>query len=233
MNKLIYAADDDPNILNVLEAFLTNAGFDIQTFPNGDELKAVFQSKPCDLIILDVMMPGTDGMTLCKQLRDISSVPIVILTAKESEMDQMMGLSLGGDDYLTKPFSPTLLVMRVKALLRRVELSNPVLRRDIPFGDLVFSETEHAVLCHGKNLGLTSIELSFMRCLLEHIGAAVSRDTLLNVVWGIEADVETRVTDETVRRIRRKLRGVGSAASIRAVWGYGYRLEERDETDQD
>nr|WP_326166704.1 response regulator transcription factor [uncultured Oscillibacter sp.] len=233
MKKLIYAADDDPNILNVLEAFLSNAGFDIQTFPTGDELKAAFSRQTCDLIILDVMMPGTDGMALCKQLRDISNVPIVILTAKESEMDQMMGLTLGGDDYLTKPFSPTLLVMRVKALLRRVEMSSPTPRQDISFGDLTFSETEHAVLYRGKSMGLTAIELSFMRCLLEHTGAAVSRDTLLNEVWGIEADVETRVTDETVRRIRRKLKAAGSRASILAVWGYGYRLEANDEKGED
>ncbi len=229
MKKLIYAADDDANILRVLEAFLTNAGYDLQTFSTGDELREAFRRSPCDLIILDVMMPGTDGLTLCRQLRDISNVPIVILTAKQSEEDQMMGLTLGGDDYLTKPFSPTLLVMRVKALLRRVEMSSPAPRQDAPFGDLVFSEIEHDILCRGSGIGLTSIELSFMRCLLEHTGAAVSRDTLLNEVWGIETEVETRVTDETVRRIRRKLKIAGSRASIRAVWGYGYRLEASDE----
>lgn len=231
MKHLIYAADDDPNILSILEAFLTNAGFDIQVFPNGDELKKAFFRKPCDLVILDVMMPGTDGMTLCKQLRDISNVPIVILTAKESEMDQMMGLTMGGDDYLIKPFSPTLLVMRIKALLRRAGMNSTPASPNASFGDLAFSETEHAVLCHGKNLGLTAIELSFVRCLLEHTGAAVSRDTLLNEVWGIDADVETRVTDETVRRIRRKLKEAGSRAAILAVWGYGYRLEANDEND--
>lgn len=154
MKKLIYAADDDPNILSVLELFFTNDGFEIRTFPTGDALKKAFCHKACDLIILDIMMPGTDGMTLCRQLRDISNVPIVILTAKESEVDQMMGLTLGGDDYLTKPFSPTLLVMRVKALLRRVDMNRNELRKDdTTFSDLVFSESQHAVLCHGKNLG--------------------------------------------------------------------------------
>ena len=225
MNKLIYAADDDPNILKVLNAFLTDAGFTVQTFSTGDALREAFQRKTCDLIILDVMMPGTDGLTLCKQFRDISNVPIMILTAKQSEADQMMGLTLGGDDYLTKPFSPTLLVLRVKALLRRVERSSSSPPRDISFGDLMFSKTEHDVMCRGRGIGLTSIELSLMRCLLEHAGAAVSRDTLLNEVWGVETDIETRVTDETVRRIRRKLKAAGSLAVIRAVWGYGYRLE--------
>lgn len=229
MKKLIYAADDDANILRVLEAFLINAGFDLQTFSTGDALREAFRQKVCDLIILDVMMPGTDGLTLCRQLRDISNVPIVILTAKQSEADQMMGLTLGGDDYLTKPFSPTLLVMRVKALLRGAEMSSPAPRPDAAFGDLVFCETAHDVLCRGNGIGLTSIELSFMRCLLAHTGAAVSRDTLLREVWGIDADVETRVTDETVRRIRRKLKAAGSRAMIRAVWGFGYRLEESDE----
>lgn len=139
MKKMIYAADDDPNILNVLKAFLLNAGFDIRTFGTGDELKAEFLRKACDLVILDVMMPGTDGMDICRELRSISNVPIVILTAKESEADQMMGFTLGGDDYLTKPFSPTILVMRVKALLRRTETNSPA-AVDISFGDLVFSE---------------------------------------------------------------------------------------------
>ncbi len=229
MQKLIYAADDDENILSVLEAFLGNAGFAVETFATGDALKEAFAHKPSDLVILDVMMPGTDGMTLCRQLREISNVPIVILTAKESEMDQMMGFTLGGDDYLTKPFSPSLLVMRVKALLRRSEMSSPGAQGDIIFEDLVLSVGEHRLLCGGKDVGLTATELAFMRCLMGHISEAVSRDVLLSEVWGIDADVETRVTDETVRRIRRKLREAGSAVAITAVWGYGYRLEARDE----
>ena len=177
-------------------------------------------------MILDVMMPGRDGLTICRMLREISEVPILILTAKESEADQMRGLMLGGDDYLTKPFSPSLLVVRVNALLRRAKMSGSP-RREQSFGDITFSPGEHAAFCGVKSLELTVTEFALLECLMEHPGTAVSRDDLLNRVWGIDTeDVETRVTDETVRRIRQKLKKVGSTVKISAVWGYGYKLEQ-------
>ncbi|MGN0592693.1 MAG: response regulator transcription factor [Ruminococcus sp.] len=225
MKKLIYAADDEQDILDVLHEFLYSAGFDVQIFPTGDALYERFRKQPCDLAVLDIMMPGTDGLTICHNLREISDIPIIILTAKESEADQMRGYVLGGDDYLIKPFSPSLLVMKIKALLRRTE-SLTSSKNDMPFGDIVFSRTEHDVICKGKPLGLTMTEYSLMECLMESPGKAVSRNILLDKVWGIDnQDIETRVTDETVRRIRRKLKSMGSSVKISAVWGYGYKLE--------
>lgn len=230
MNKLIYAADDDPNILEVLRAFLNNAGFEVRTFPTGDGLADAFAAHAPDLVVLDIMMPGTDGLTLCKRLRESSNVPIVILTAKESEMDYITGLTLGGDDYLVKPFSPTLLVARIKALLRRAEMESTVAgKASLAFGDIILVDREHTVKCREESLGLTMTELALLRCLLEHGGKPVSREVLLNQVWGIDAGIETRVTDETVRRIRRKLKAVDSSVQITAEWGYGYRLEDSDE----
>ena len=226
MGQRIYAADDEQDILDVLEGFLTNAGYEVVTFPTGDQLYDEFQKRPADLVILDVMMPGRDGLTICRMLREISEVPILILTAKESEADQMRGLMLGGDDYLTKPFSPSLLVVRVNALLRRAKMSGSP-RREQNFGDITFSPGEHAAFCGVKSLELTVTEFALLECLMEHPGTAVSRDDLLNRVWGIDTeDVETRVTDETVRRIRQKLKKVGSTVKISAVWGYGYKLEQ-------
>lgn len=225
--SLVYLADDDPGLLEVFSAFLENAGFDVRAFPTGDELAAEFALHEPDLVVLDVMMPGTDGLTICKNLREVSDVPIVILTAKDSEMDYMHGLAIGADDYLTKPFSPSMLVMRVKALLRRVEMgraSTPAVS-DLAFGDIVLSENAHEARAAGKPLELTMTEFALLRCLLEGKGAAVSRDTLLSKVWGFDAEVETRVTDETVRRVRRKLQDAGSSTRIKAVWGYGYKLE--------
>ena len=227
--KLIYAADDEADILDVMREFLQNAGFSVRTFPTGDALYAAFQEQACDLVVLDIMMPGTDGLTVCKKLREISAVPIVILTAKESETDHMRGFLLGGDDYLIKPFSPSLLVVRIQALLRRMEMMQPVSQKDRTYGDLVFSEAEHTVRCGGKPLDLSVTEFSLLGCLLEHAGSAVSRDDLLNRVWGIDSeDIETRVTDETVRRVRQKLKAAGSSVKITAVWGYGYKLEVQD-----
>ena len=227
MGALIYLADDDPGLLEVFSAFLESAGYDVRTFPTGDDLAAQFAQREPDLVVLDVMMPGTDGLTVCKNLRAVSDVPIVILTAKDSEMDYMHGLAIGADDYLTKPFSPSMLVMRVKALLRRIEMGRAAVPvdRDLAFADIVLSEGAHEVRVSGEPLELTMTEFALLRCLLEGEGAAVSRDMLLSKVWGFNAEVETRVTDETVRRVRKKLREAGSTTKIKAVWGYGYKLE--------
>ena len=227
MGALVYLADDDPGLLEVFSAFLENAGFEVRSFPTGDDLAQEFARREPDLVVLDVMMPGTDGLTVCKNLRAVSDVPIVILTAKDSEMDYMHGLAIGADDYLTKPFSPSMLVMRVKALLRRVEMgrSNASADCELAFADVELSEEFHEVRAAGASVELTMTEFALLRCLLEGEGAAVSRDTLLSKVWGFDAEVETRVTDETVRRVRKKLRDAGSSTQIKAVWGYGYKLE--------
>lgn len=227
MGALVYLADDDPGLLEVFSAFLENAGFEVRSFPTGDDLAQEFARREPDLVVLDVMMPGTDGLTVCKNLRAVSDVPIVILTAKDSEMDYMHGLAIGADDYLTKPFSPSMLVMRVKALLRRVEMgrSNASADCELAFADVELSEESHEVRAAGASVELTMTEFALLRCLLEGKGAAVSRDTLLSKVWGFDAEVETRVTDETVRRVRKKLRDAGSSTQIKAVWGYGYKLE--------
>ena len=231
MGQRIYAADDEQDILDVLEGFLTNAGYEISTFPTGDALFEAFSRETCDLVILDVMMPGSDGLTICRKLREISYVPIIILTAKESEADQMRGLMLGGDDYLIKPFSPSLLVVRVNALLRRAGMSSMTPNNRM-YGDITFSTEEHTAYCKEKSLDLSVTEFSLLEILMEHPGVAVSRDELLDRVWGIDTeDVETRVTDETVRRIRQKLKKQGSRVRITAVWGYGYKLEDGNETD--
>ena len=234
MGALIYLADGDPSLLEVFSAFLSNAGYEVRTFPTGDELAEEFARREPDLVVLDIMMPGTDGLTVCKNLRAVSNVPIVILTAKDSEMDYLRGLALGGDDYLMKPFSPTMLVMRIRALLRRVEMerASSAPSTDLSFGDIELLESRHEVRAAGHQLELTMTEFALMRCLLAGNGSAVSRDELLEKVWGIDVAVETRVTDETVRRVRRKLRAANSTTSIKAVWGFGYKLVAADATDK-
>jgi DNA-binding response OmpR family regulator len=225
MNKLIYAADDDDNIRMILESFLKDAGFDVRVFATGDELYSEFRKKNCDLAVLDIMMPGTDGITVCRQLRSISKVPIILLTARESEMDYIMGINSGGDDYLVKPFRPSILVMRIRALFRRMEMEHVPDSDEISFGDLCYSGKNHSIACRGADLGLTMTELALLRHMMKNADRAVSREELLEKIWGIYADVETRVTDETIRRIRKKLKMAGSTTAISVVWGYGYRLE--------
>lgn len=225
MKKLIYTADDEENIRSLIESYLKESGYEVRTFSTGDELFSEFKQNPCDLVILDIMMPGSDGLTICKQIRDISKVPIIILTAKESEVDYLMGLTLGGDDYLIKPFRPSMLVMRIKALFRRMEMEHMETTETISFGDISYSGYEHAVLCRGKNIGLTMTEIALLCYMMKNSNRAIPRDELLNEIWGIYADVETRVTDETIRRIRKKMKTAGSTVAISAVWGYGYKLE--------
>lgn len=229
MGKLIYAADDEENIREILKSFLVDSGFEVEVFPTGDELFEKFQTKPCDLVVLDIMMPGTDGLTVCKNLRAISKVPIIILTAKDSEMDYVTGMTYGGDDYLMKPFRPSMLVMRIKALFRRIEMEHDNKKSEevSAFSDLTYYAKTREIQCAGKMVPFTMTELALLRYMIEQSDRAIPREELLDEVWGITADIETRVTDETVRRIRKKLAAAGSKVSVTVVWGYGYKLEEK------
>ena len=230
MNKLIYIADDDDNIRNLLKTFLEREGFHVTGFPTGDKLFEVFSNSPADLIILDVMMPGHDGFFILKEIRKTSNVPIIMLTAKESEMDYSIGITSGSDDYMIKPFSPSILIMRIKALFRRIELERSAAASaeespsKLEFGDIYYSESKHAIMCGNNSLGLTEMEMDFMKYMLGRPEEAISREDFLDSVWGLDAETESRVVDETVRRLRRKLRAIESKVTINTVWGFGYQL---------
>lgn len=231
MSHSIYIADDERNIRDLIKSFLESDGYEVSSFETGDELKAAFDEKPADLVILDIMMPGTDGLTLCRQMREESSVPIIILTAKDSEYDYVQGITIGSDDYLTKPFRPTTLLMRVRSLLRRMDMnekserSSKISDDDISIGDLTFSSSRNEILCSGKPVKLTRTELKMLSYMMKNPDKAYSRDELLNAIWGFDTKVETRVTDETLRRIRKQLSACESNVSVRTMWGFGYRIE--------
>ena len=227
--RRIYIADDDDNIRQVIRTFLISDGYAVEDFPTGDLLLERFRQLPADLVILDVMMPGSDGFTVCTELRKSSTVPIIMLTARDSENDFAMGLGLGSDDYITKPFSAMALLMRVRAIFRRIDFesqkhSAPA-AECVTVGRLSLDEEGRHILREGKPLALTPTEYEVLKYLMLHLGQAVSREELLNQVWGFETAVETRATDDTVRRLRQKLDGCG--VTITAVWGFGFRLEEK------
>ena len=224
--RRIYIADDDDNIRKVIRTFLTSDGYQVEDYPTGDLLLERFRESPCDLVILDVMMPGSDGFAICTELRGISTVPIIMLTARDSENDFALGLGLGSDDYITKPFSAMALLMRVRAIFRRIDFESQkhAAPEAVRIGNLTLDEDRRRVLRDNDVLALTPTEYEVLKYLMLHAGAAVSREELLNEVWGFETAVETRATDDTVRRLRQKLEGCG--VSITAVWGYGFRLEE-------
>jgi DNA-binding response OmpR family regulator len=229
MRKDIYIADDEQNIRDVIKSFLESEGYRVTAFESGDKLFAAFKEKPCDLVILDVMMPGTNGFTICSELREISTVPIIMLTARDSDIDYATGINLGSDDYFTKPFSALSLVMRVKAIFRRIEFDkgqDNSLPHVLTYADVQINLNHKTALLGGALLELTPNEYSLLCYLIENKDRAISRDELLSKIWGYSSEVETRAADDTVRRLRRKLSG--SRTVIDTVWGFGFRLKERE-----
>ena len=232
MGHSIYLADDEKSIRELLHSFLASDGYTVRSFESGDALLEAFRQEPAELVILDIMMPGTDGLTVCRELRSVSDIPIILLTAKDSELDYVMGISQGSDDYLTKPFRPTILLMKVKALLRRVEMDRgkTAAEDELHYGDIRYSATENAIFYGTAPVSLTQTELRLLSYMLKQPEKAYSREELLSAVWGFDSEVETRVTDETLRRIRKKLLQAGSAVSVSTIWGFGYKLKGAERT---
>jgi DNA-binding response OmpR family regulator len=226
--KLIYIADDEPHIRDLIRSFLEKDNYAVEAFENGDDLFKAFTKKQSDLVMLDIMMPGTDGLTICTKIRQISDVPIIILTARASDADYVAGITLGRDDYFTKPVSPMQLVMRVRAIFRRIEMdkkapSNQILN----YSDIEINLASKTVVSKNNkgNIQLTPNEFNLLVYLMENQNRAVSRDELLDKIWGFSAEIETRVADDTVKRLRKKL--VHTDLIVDTVWGFGFRLKEK------
>ena len=231
--KLIYIAEDEKNIRNLIVSFLKKEKYNVVAFETGDELYAQFQQSAADLVILDVMMPGSSGFIICQKLREKSTVPIIMLTARDSDEDYISGISLGSDAYFTKPFSPVKLIMQVKAMLRRADMDTSVPAigitdpEEIRFADLLVHLGKMSVFCGDEELRLTKIEFAVFVHLVENNGRAVSREELLSKIWGYHAEIETRATDDTVKRLRKKITDVGSNVLIETIRGYGFKLNIR------
>jgi len=227
MPKKIYIADDEKNIRDLISFFLTNEGYLVRTFQTGDELSQCFEGDPSDLVILDVMMPGTDGFVLSSQLRKRSNVPIIIVSARDSEMDKITGISLGSDDYLTKPFSPMELVARVKAIFRRLQLDTGISDHEkASFANLEIQMSSRDFKVDGKRVELSPTEFMLIDYFIANPLRAISREELLKSVWKFDFDADTRATDDVIKRLRKKLIQAGSTARIESIWGFGFKLEE-------
>ena len=224
MGHSIYLADDEKSIRELLHSFLASDGYTVRSFESGDALLEAFRQEPAEL----AKFRATDGLAVCRELRSVSDIPIILLTAKDSELDYVMGISQGSDDYLTKPFRPTILLMKVKALLRRVEMDRgktAAAEDELRYGDIRYSTTENAIFCGTVTVALTQTELRLLSYMMKQPEKAYSREELLSAVWGFDSEVETRVTDETLRRIRKKLLQAGSTVSVGTIWGFGYKLK--------
>jgi two-component system alkaline phosphatase synthesis response regulator PhoP len=221
----ILVIDDEPAIINLVSAYLKPEGYEVYTAADGNTgLKAARAFKP-DLVILDLMLPGIDGIELLTRLRRESDVYVIMLTAKTEETDRVIGLSVGADDYVTKPFSPRELVARVKAALRRIQAGTGMgtERNVLSFKHVLMDMGAHTVSVDSIPVELTSIEFDLLRALAENRGRVLSREQLLERIWGTEYFGEMRVVDVHLGHVRQKL---GNESLIATVRGVGYRFED-------
>ena len=225
----ILLVEDEPDLARVIARELEVAGYGVRCAADGETaLRALLDRLP-DLVVLDWMLPGMDGLEVLKRLRQTSALPVLMLTARSEEVDRVIGLELGADDYLTKPFGPRELIARVRALLRRHERLQEMLAADraegtsvLSFGPLVLDASAHTARLAGESLELTRTEFGLLHLLLRNKGRAFSRAYLHDAVWGEPAVDGDRSVDNTVLRLRKKLGPLGEG--IETVWGVGYRL---------
>jgi len=217
----ILAVDDEKHILELLRLYLAKEGYEVETAHSGQEALDKAKARKPDLVVLDLMLPDLDGFEVCRQLRSRSDVPIIMLTARDDDVDKIVGLELGADDYLTKPFNPRELLARVKAVMRRyrVELANDDV---IEVGDVVIDRARREVTIAGRQVEMRAKEFDLLTAFARNLGVVMGREKLLNTVWGYDYYGDTRTIDVHVTWLRDKLQG--SQAHIQTVWGVGYKL---------
>lgn len=235
MGRKIYIADDEKNISDLMAGFLTEEGYDVKAFYSGDDLLDAFYEEQPDLVILDIMMPGTDGLSVSMKIRKAGSVPIIIVSARDSEIDRIAGINMGSDDYITKPFSPMELVARVNSIFRRIDLDrkeNSVEKsEEYVFGNLKINTDSRQITIGDQRVKFTPTEYDLLLYLVKNKSKAVSREEMVKKVWKTQYDSDTRVTDDLVKRLRKKLKKAGCNVLIESVWGFGFKLSEnRDKT---
>ncbi len=225
--KKIYIADDEKSIRDIISSFLRNSNYDVECFEDGDSLWERFENQTSDMVILDVMMPGMDGFELCTKIRSKSNVPIIMVSAKDTEMDRITGITMGADDYMVKPFSPMELVVRVNGIFRRFEsFFEEKTKKSLEFGDIYMDLNLKTCVMNEDNLDLTPTEFALLGYLIENSTRAVSREELLKNIWKLTFETDTRATDDVLKRLRKKLQK--SNVRIKAVWGFGFKLELED-----
>ncbi|WP_427339349.1 response regulator transcription factor [Caloranaerobacter sp. DY30410] len=221
----IFVVDDEKNIRDLIKKYLQKEGYKVTLFEDGANLlKEIDRLKP-DLIVLDIMMPGIDGLELCKEIRKNNDIPIIFVSAKDEEVDRIIGLELGGDDYLSKPFSPRELVVRIKNILRRIEKAKNANATIIEIKDIRIYTDRRFVEVNGKELKLTTKEYDLFEYLAKNKNRPFTRDELIDKIWGYNYIPDTRMIDDLVKRIRKKLKEVNSKLEITTIWGYGYRMD--------
>ncbi len=219
--ETILLVDDERNIVDLARMYLEQEGFKVEAAYDGQMALDKSKSLQPALVVLDLMLPAVDGWEVCRRIRSYSDVPIIMLTARDEDVDKIVGLELGADDYLTKPFNPRELVARVKAILRRAG-REPSSARPISLGDLAIDPARREVMLAGQPIDLRTQEFDLLLVLAENRGLVLSRDKLLELAWGYDFAGQTRTVDVHVAHLRDKL--AGSSVQIETVWGVGYKL---------
>ncbi|MBP2079378.1 response regulator transcription factor [Oceanobacillus polygoni] len=228
MNYHIGLVEDDANIQNIVSAYLKKEGYEVTIMDSAEKGWELWENDPPDMWILDIMLPGMDGYEFCKKLRTKSEVPIIIISAKDDEIDKILGLELGGDDYLTKPFSPRELVARVKRLFRRTLPKHNLQEEQtdrLKVDHLLIYREDRRIFFQGNEYEVTSKEYDMLLLFAENPNRAFSREDLLLKIWGNDYFGSDRAVDDLVKRIRKKMDNI----PLETVWGYGYRLRKEEE----
>ena len=221
----ILVVDDDQNICELLKIYLVKEGYEVRLEYDGQKaLQAFAEFKP-DIILLDVMLPGMDGWQICRKIRESSDVPIIMITAKRESFDKVMGLELGADDYVTKPFDMPEVLARIKVPLRRLMKNQEDKQKDIEYEGLSINIRNYELKVAGKVVGTPPKELELLYYLASNPNRVFTRDQLLNAVWGFEYYGDSRTVDVHIKRIREKLEGVSDKWALKTVWGVGYKFE--------
>ena len=228
-NKKILIVDDDENICELLRLYLVKEGFQVVLAGDGEEALARFTAENPDIILLDVMMPRLDGWQVCREIRKKSECPIIMITAKGETFDKVLGLELGADDYVVKPFETKEIVARIKAVLRRTGKSaaeNDI--KEVSYDKLVVNMTKYELKVDGKVVDTPPKELELLYHLASNPNRVYTRDQLLDEVWGFEYYGDSRTVDVHVKRLREKLEGVSEKWNLKTVWGVGYKFEVKE-----
>lgn len=224
METKILVVDDEPNIIELNRMYLEGAGYRVEAARTGPEALDRFRSERPDLVVLDLMLPGIDGLSICREIRQQGATPIIMLTARTEDVDRIVGLELGADDYVTKPYNPRELVARVRAVLRRTNpAADPAAAPQVmQVGNITLDPARRTVTVGDEPITLRTKEFDLLQCLLQHQGLVLSREQLLSQVWGYDFAGETRTVDVHVAGLRKELRA--SNIAVETVWGIGYKL---------
>lgn len=220
----VFLVDDDVNICELVKIYLNKEGYRVDIAYDGGKALEYLKSFKPDIILLDVMLPTMDGFQLCKEIRKMSSVPVIMLTAKGETLDKVMGLEIGADDYIVKPFDPNELVARVKAVLRRYGTGKTD-SKEVRYPNLIVSLSDYTVEYEGKVLELTPRELELLYFLASNPGKVYTREQLIEQLWGYDFFGDSRTVDVHIKRLREKLEIKEQPWKIRTVWGVGYKFE--------